>query len=105
MGCDPPQLHPQSNIPVISQLLQSNTYLDQLSQSDPAAYRKTLFSILGVLFTLFDLQKNRALIKTQLNYMKVAQTQVSAAVKSGDFSSLDQYTEIPYKGAVLSPKP
>lgn len=94
---------PQSSIPIISNLLQSQTYLDQLSQTDPTVYRHTLSSILGIPFMPFDPQINRAYIKQQINYMTVAQKAVSSAIKSGDLSSLDQYPEVPYKGNVYTP--
>jgi len=87
----------------IEGLLGWNDQLRQLKKTNPSAFNYTLGRMLHVPWVpqKIDIPTERA--KEQLNQMKVAQAAVSSAMKTGDFSTVDQFSEVPFQGQLVPP--
>ena len=78
--------------------------MKQLKQSNPAAYRRQLFSQLNLPFAWGEVNVPFEKAKAEINRYRAAQMAVTAGTKTGgSFSEAERYNLVPYSGTLVDP--
>ncbi len=87
----------------IEGLLGFSDQLRTLHKNDPSAYWSTLARYLHFPWIPRNINIPQARASEELNVYRVSQQDVSKAMKTGDFSRVDQYDKVPFQGHLVPP--
>lgn len=87
----------------IEGLLGWSDQLRTLKKNDPKAYASTLARYLHFPWLPRNVDIPAARTKDQLNELRLAQTAVSKALKTGDFSGIEGFNVVPFQGKMVPP--
>ncbi len=85
-------------------LLGFSDQLRTLKKNNPSAYWSTLARYLHFPWLPRTIDKSQARASEELNVTRVATQDVSAAMKTGNFSQLDRYNKVPFQGQLVPPQ-
>ncbi len=88
----------------ISGLLGWSDQMRQLQKTDPVAFRDSIARSFHFPWLPKSISTAQARGKLEINQLRVAQTEVSNAMKTGDFSKINQYPQVPFQGRMVTPQ-